>query len=394
MIDEVILRNGQSRILRTIPKNSEGAIDATLPTTFDDFMDQLTDGVFPVDILYPTVDTIGIYQEGTKLNKETLLNTAAEASIWGDSAPPTPTPSLAFQNLGGRMNSAESSITSLGSNLNTVQSSIVSLNSAKLNKAGDTMTGVLHMQSRIEMNEKAIDHPGSISMSGNIYMQEANNGEKHSITGLKDPDASSDSQNSYAISKGFADGRYLNKAGGTLMGGLSFTNDSGTVLGAKIIVGTSNNEILIKNNDGTGYGKIECGNIDASDIKCAGIQMMGNGTVTNVPNPVYTGDVANKAYVDNQILKLSCYYSFGEAHVTSHSDTSYSIIKNAIQNGSLVILNVGYEAKGTTPVVQGYAIFTNVYMDKDGAIKFYGRVYNTTQIEDITISIFPDGTWQ
>lgn len=124
MINEVIIGNGESRKIKF-------GTFATTPTNVNDLITQLQSGTIGVDVVYPSAtESAGISQAGTKLNQETLLNTAAESAIWGSAAPTLErTPSDAFKKL--------------GEGITDLQSSISSLSSAKLDKTGDTMSGNL-----------------------------------------------------------------------------------------------------------------------------------------------------------------------------------------------------------------------------------------------------------
>src|SRR5699024_11771693 len=96
MQDGIIAGNGNSRYLKTV------AAALSLYPTYQDFMAALIAGTFPIDL--NGINSSGWIQQGTPLNKATLLSDQALSAIGlsGDKVP-----SDAFIQLKSLLNAAE-----------------------------------------------------------------------------------------------------------------------------------------------------------------------------------------------------------------------------------------------------------------------------------------------
>jgi len=175
--------------------------------------------------------------------------------------------------------------------LNYVDSHYVSLvygDANYVNVAGDTMTGILTMGSG-----------SSIAMSGNR------------ITALGDAISGGD-----AVSRLFADGRYVNKsAGDTITGSLVFASGANIIMTNGSITGLSTAAPLASS-DAISRGAGDNRYLKLSGGTMIGSLAMSNQRITSVGTPINTTDAVNKNYADGKVP----FFTYGHVSAVGYTN--------------------------------------------------------------------------
>lgn len=343
MLNEIIWGNGESRKIKF------GAIldeNNAVPTDVGTLISRLQSGEIGVDVVYPfstaadpSTEGGGIKQEGTRLDVNNLLSPEAQEKIWTN-ALDSRTPNDAFKELGEKINTANTSISTLQTNLTSAQSSIASLDSTKLNKAGGTMTGDLNLSGHKITNVATATNSGDVLTLGqanNLYIGTAGTvSNKVNTTEIQTDSLAA--HNAYGDpievnSDLYFETTNIHMGRGTGMIGSTTSSGAGALTITNLKDPTNDldaaNKAYVDANS-LAHGGIVHGDLDFNSF---GHKITGLTTVQVTSR----ADAATKGYVDDHLpLYVNFTYVATNNTITS-CDTDYAIISQAITNNRPVI---------------------------------------------------------